>query len=46
MAAALDGGRGAQRAGPGPGGHDLDFPAHYSNLIPEILEFLDTTWKD
>jgi acetyl esterase/lipase len=28
------------------GGHDLDFPAHYSKLIPRILEFLDTTWKD
>jgi acetyl esterase/lipase len=28
------------------GGHDLDFPVNYSNLIPEILEFLDTTWKD
>jgi acetyl esterase/lipase len=28
------------------GGHDLDFPAHYSKLIPQILEFLDTTWKD
>ena len=29
-----------------PGGHNLDFPVNYSNLIPEILEFLDTTWKD
>ena len=28
------------------GGHDLDFPAHYRNLIRQILEFLDTTWKD
>jgi acetyl esterase/lipase len=28
------------------GGHALDFPAHYSNLIPDVLEFLDTTWKD
>jgi acetyl esterase/lipase len=28
------------------GGHDLDFPINYSNLIPQILEFLDTTWKD
>jgi acetyl esterase/lipase len=28
------------------GGHDLDFPAHYSKLIPQILEFLVTTWKD
>jgi len=26
-----------------PGGHDLDFPAHYSKLIPLILEFLDAT---
>jgi hypothetical protein len=29
-----------------PGGDDSDFPADYSNLIPEILEFLGTTWKD
>jgi len=29
-----------------PGGHDLDFPLHYSNLVPKILEFLETTWKD
>ena len=28
------------------GGHGLDFPAHYSNLVPDVLEFLDTTWKD
>ncbi len=28
------------------GGHKLDFPVRYSNLIPEILEFLQTTWKD
>lgn len=28
------------------GGHDLGFPAHYSKLIPQILEFLDETWKD
>jgi acetyl esterase/lipase len=28
------------------GGHQLDFPAHYSKLIPQILEFLRTTWKD
>jgi acetyl esterase/lipase len=28
------------------GGHDLDFPAHYPNLIHQILEFLDATWKD
>ena len=28
------------------GGHDLEFPAHYSNLVPDVLEFLATTWKD
>jgi acetyl esterase/lipase len=28
------------------GGHKLDFPVRYSNLFPEILEFLQTTWKD
>ncbi len=28
------------------GGHDLDFPSHYSKLIPQILEFLNATWKD
>ncbi len=28
------------------GGHDLDFPGHYRKLIRQILEFLDTTWKD
>jgi acetyl esterase/lipase len=28
------------------GGHDLDFPVHYANLIPRILEFLGTTWND
>ena len=28
------------------GGHNLGFPARYSNLIPQILEFLRTTWKD
>jgi acetyl esterase/lipase len=27
------------------GGHNLDFPVHYSKLIPQILEFLDATWK-
>ena len=27
------------------GGHDLDFPPHYSDLIPDVVEFLDTTWK-
>jgi acetyl esterase/lipase len=28
------------------GGHGLDFPAHYSNLVPDVLEFLNATWKD
>jgi acetyl esterase/lipase len=28
------------------GGHGLDFPTHYSNLVPNVLEFLNTTWKD
>jgi dipeptidyl aminopeptidase/acylaminoacyl peptidase len=28
------------------GGHDLNFPAHYSKFIHQILEFLDATWKD
>jgi acetyl esterase/lipase len=28
------------------GGHHLEFPAHYSNLVPDVLEFLDATWKD
>jgi dipeptidyl aminopeptidase/acylaminoacyl peptidase len=28
------------------GGHDLDFPEHYANLIHQILEFLNATWKD
>ena len=28
------------------GGHGLDFPAHYSYLVPNVLEFLDATWKD
>jgi acetyl esterase/lipase len=28
------------------GGHDLDFPRHYQNLIRQILVFLDATWKD
>jgi acetyl esterase/lipase len=28
------------------GGHDLDFPRHYRNLVQQILEFLDATWKD
>ena len=27
------------------GGHALDFPTKYSNLVPDVLEFLDTTWK-
>ncbi len=29
-----------------PGGHDLDFPAHYADLIPRLLEFLGRTWND
>lgn len=28
-----------------PGGHMLDFPARYSELIPQILEFLNATWN-
>jgi acetyl esterase/lipase len=28
------------------GGHDLDFPTHYQNLVQQILVFLDATWKD
>lgn len=28
------------------GGHGLDFPTHYSYLVPDVLEFLDATWKD
>jgi acetyl esterase/lipase len=28
------------------GGHGLDFPEHYANLIPQILEFLNGTWND
>ena len=27
------------------GGHYLDFPTDYSSLVPDVLEFLDTTWK-
>jgi acetyl esterase/lipase len=27
------------------GGHDLDFPAHYADLIPQILAFLSATWN-
>jgi len=29
-----------------PGGDDLDLPGDNSILIPEILEFFGTTWKD
>jgi acetyl esterase/lipase len=29
-----------------PGGHDLDFPQHYANLLPRLLEFLGRTWND
>lgn len=28
------------------GGHNLDFPAHYADLIPQILAFLNATWND
>jgi acetyl esterase/lipase len=28
------------------GGHELDFPARYAKLVPRVLEFLNTTWKD
>ncbi len=28
------------------GGHALDFPEKYSYLVPDVLEFLDTTWHD
>ncbi len=28
------------------GGHNLEFPAQYSYLVPNVLEFLSTTWKD
>ena len=28
------------------GGHKLDFPVQYANLIPRLLEFLRTTWND
>ncbi len=27
------------------GGHELDFPPHYPNLIPEVLDFLNSMWK-
>jgi acetyl esterase/lipase len=27
------------------GGHGLDFPAHYSYVVPDIVAFLNTTWK-
>jgi acetyl esterase/lipase len=27
------------------GGHGLDFPKNYSELVPNVLAFLDTTWK-
>jgi acetyl esterase/lipase len=29
-----------------PGGHPLDFPTHYSELIHTVLEFLAANWKD
>jgi acetyl esterase/lipase len=27
------------------GGHGLDFPKNYSDLVPDVIEFLDSTWK-
>jgi acetyl esterase/lipase len=27
------------------GTHDLDFPAHYSQLIPSVVDFLNATWN-
>jgi dipeptidyl aminopeptidase/acylaminoacyl peptidase len=27
------------------GGHGLDFPAHFSDSVPNVLEFLAATWK-
>jgi dipeptidyl aminopeptidase/acylaminoacyl peptidase len=27
------------------GGHGLDFPTHYSDLVPDIVDFLGTVWK-
>jgi acetyl esterase/lipase len=29
-----------------PGGHDLDFPVQDADLVPHLLEFLDSTWND
>lgn len=28
------------------GGHELDFPPEYPELIPDVLSFLNTTWKN
>jgi acetyl esterase/lipase len=28
------------------GGHELDFPPHYPGVIPDVLDFLNTTWKN
>jgi acetyl esterase/lipase len=28
------------------GGHNLDFPPQYPQLIPKVLAFLDATWND
>ena len=28
------------------GGHELNFPPHYPQLIPKALGFLDTIWND
>ena len=27
------------------GGHGLDFPTHYSYLVPDVVEFLNTVWE-
>jgi dipeptidyl aminopeptidase/acylaminoacyl peptidase len=26
-------------------GHGLDFPTDYSNLVPDVISFLDTAWE-
>ena len=27
------------------GGHGLDFPKHYSAVVPAVVQFLDAAWK-
>jgi acetyl esterase/lipase len=46
MAAALTAAGVSNRLVMVTGGHDLDFPTHYRNLVRQILVFLDATWKD